>query len=79
MGKKRGMGDVLKGIFAGARKRQGLTQQQAGRLLGHTQNTLSYKESHLLGVKLAEIILMAEAYGLDVYIGGEKLTGGGQK
>lgn len=76
---KGGISDKLKNIISAARKRQGLTQEQAGKLLRKTQEQLSYKEKNMLSCKLSDLILMAECYGIEVTIDGFILTGGAKK
>lgn len=72
---KGGISVTVKNIICAARKRQGLTQEQAGKLLGKTQEQLSYKERHILSAKLSDLLLMAECYGIDVIIDGVTVTG----
>lgn len=66
---KAGISEEIKNVLAGARKRQGLTQEQAGKLLGKTQEMVSAKERRPLNMKLSELILMAKAYGIKLKIG----------
>jgi len=76
---KGGISVTVKNIICAARKRQGLTQEQAGKLLGKTQEQLSYKERNILSAKLKDIILMAECYGIEIIIDGVTVTGGSKR
>lgn len=70
------VGEELKNILSAGRKRQGLTQAQAGKLLGKTQEMISAKERRPLNMKVSELLLMAQAYGVDVCIGDLHIGGG---
>lgn len=60
---KPGIAEVIKRILSSSRKRQGLTQAQAGKLLGKTQEMISAKERRPLRITLGELILMRQLYG----------------
>jgi transcriptional regulator with XRE-family HTH domain len=60
---KAGISEVIKRILASSRKRQGLTQKEAGKLLGKTQEMISAKERRPLRITLGELILMRQLYG----------------
>lgn len=60
---KSGIAEVIKRILSSSRKRQGLTQAQAGKLLGKTQEMISAKERRPLRITLGELILMRQLYG----------------
>lgn len=60
---KPGIAEVIKRILSSSRKRQGLTQAQAGELLGKTQEMISAKERRPLRITLGELILMRQLYG----------------
>lgn len=60
---KPGISEVIKRILSSSRKRQGLTQEQAGKLLGKTQEMISAKERRPLRITLGELILMRQLYG----------------
>lgn len=76
---KGGISVTLRNIISAARKRQGLTQEQAGKLLGKTQEQLSYKERNILSAKLSDLLLMAECYGIEIIIDGVTVTGGSKR
>lgn len=60
---KAGISEVIKRILSSSRKRQGLTQKEAGKLLGKTQEMISAKERRPLRITLGELILMRQLYG----------------
>ena len=78
--KKSGITEELKRVMKAGRLRQGLTQAEAGKLLGITQEAISRKESNMLKTSIKDAVLLAEAYGVEFKIGDVYLTtGGGRK
>lgn len=73
--KKAGIAEEIKRVLAAGRKRQGLTQEEAAAKLGLEQKNISYRENHALTLRLNDLILLAECYGVEVKIGDLVLGG----
>ena len=69
MKKRTGIAEELRRMLSSGRRRQGLTQSDAGKLLGVTQEMISSRERNALKVKLKDLIPMLTAYGVEIRIG----------
>lgn len=76
--KKAGIAEELRRVLSSGRKRKGMTQTEAGKLLGVTQKMISVREKNPLNLKLKDLILMGTAYGVEVRIGDMVFGGDGK-